>query len=1119
MKKLLAIVLQPPIPQIVGLLLLSAIIYFGGNALRAWHGLGSGTLLLLVGVVWLLAVLVFVWRRWRSAKRARMIEDRLRGQAREHIESIRPDKRSQVEELEQQLATAITTLKNSKLGKGALYELPWYVIIGPPGSGKTTLLRESNLSFPDQTHGRGVRGVGGTRNCDWWFTDQGILLDTAGRYTTQDEDKGEWLQFLSMLKKSRARKPINGAIIAISIADIATGSDEQLAEHARKVRERLAELTQKLEVVFPVYLLFSKCDLLDGFVETFGGYGQKERAQTWGFTMPYLHTGDGDLAQRFDREFDDLMARLSVERLQTLGAARSQAKKAKIFSFPLQFAGVRDRVRAFLTQLQQANPYHESSDLRGVFFTSGTQEGQPFDQVLAGMREACGLELDPDTGSDEEVDKKAYFIDELFTDVVFGDKELARSSAAAEKRRTTIRRAGLFGSIAATVALCVWIVVAYTGHSSLIERSIAAYTAADREFTADDFADEERLAKGTGGAFDQLRKVFVELDESYGSVGSYLMGQGNNLYDRRIRPRYVEHVFDTFVRPLQDRHAESLQRAIDDAGEGRDAAGLKDELMAYSMLGGRLTIDREWLEGYLIGSRWTWTPGKQIEACRVHRQAFLERIAEPGYSDWTYLPREEVLQPAEALWLEQDGLRKTVEDLRKRQGLDQAVSAAELLNHPDKELVDKSVSVTQGALRPGAIDEVLDTTAEQRGDGTAAELKSIDRQVAIQQLLRALAEFRPAQKANLREANEVLLQLTTNPESGVYAEHFENIRARLESLGVDCPAGDNAWLVETVKEIGTLHEPIQALTTRPRLQRIVADATSDKQVELIVAEMLRIAEVIRKRTKEAPDAIRSQSLQLLSNLLGSVQDALAGEIISETNTTWRNGVGDRLREFSMRFPFTPDADDSVDPGAFDEVFAKGTGAFDQAMEWIRFLEGQLTMLQRGRPTKEHKADRRKVEAIQRALFSGAETGCDIDFVLMPLGDASAVHFLLGRNEPLIARRKVEKTFAWVPAADAAIEIKGFSMQGNDKGVDAAFECDGNWGFIRMLSVGKRGEGTGRYEGFLTCEWDQFLVDGEPLLSSTGRARAALLFKTTAEPNPLEQGFFTHAFTREVFGAR
>jgi type VI secretion system protein ImpL len=36
-----------------------------------------------------------------------------------------------------------------------------------------------------------VRGVGGTRNCDWWFTDQAVLIDTAGRFVTQDSDASQ----------------------------------------------------------------------------------------------------------------------------------------------------------------------------------------------------------------------------------------------------------------------------------------------------------------------------------------------------------------------------------------------------------------------------------------------------------------------------------------------------------------------------------------------------------------------------------------------------------------------------------------------------------------------------------------------------------------------------------------------------------------------------------------------------------------------------------------------------------------------------------------------------------------------------------------------------------------
>ena len=103
---------------------------------------------------------------------------------------------------------ALATLKAASGGKGDfLYDLPWYVMIGPPGSGKTTALVNSGLKFP-LSHGAtpaAIAGVGGTRYCDWWFTEDAVLIDTAGRYTTQDSDatadKQSWLCFPRSPKK------------------------------------------------------------------------------------------------------------------------------------------------------------------------------------------------------------------------------------------------------------------------------------------------------------------------------------------------------------------------------------------------------------------------------------------------------------------------------------------------------------------------------------------------------------------------------------------------------------------------------------------------------------------------------------------------------------------------------------------------------------------------------------------------------------------------------------------------------------------------------------------------------------------------------------------------------
>jgi len=103
---------------------------------------------------------------------------------------------------------ALQSLKVSRLahrGGDALGALPWYLIVGPPGAGKTTALRSSGLPFPHAKGGR-VRGVGGTRNCDWWMSNDAIILDNRGPLATQEADQEEWLSFSRFASPDPAEK-------------------------------------------------------------------------------------------------------------------------------------------------------------------------------------------------------------------------------------------------------------------------------------------------------------------------------------------------------------------------------------------------------------------------------------------------------------------------------------------------------------------------------------------------------------------------------------------------------------------------------------------------------------------------------------------------------------------------------------------------------------------------------------------------------------------------------------------------------------------------------------------------------------------------------------------------
>ena len=246
----------------------------------------------------------------------------------------------------QRFEKALFTLRRARFGAGGgvlagwkaklngryLYELPWYLIIGAPGSGKTTALRHSGLKFPlaDVAGEDAIRGVGGTRNCDWWFTDQAVLIDTAGRFTTQDSDRendrSTWSGFLAMLKRTRPRQPLNGVLVTVSVSDLLTRTLAERRQYAATVRQRLQELHEGLGIRFPIYLLVTKSDLLAGFTDYFATLDKDQRATPWGATFPVKANSAQNL-QRFGQEFD--AARASASRtVSSIGCSWSATRRS-----------------------------------------------------------------------------------------------------------------------------------------------------------------------------------------------------------------------------------------------------------------------------------------------------------------------------------------------------------------------------------------------------------------------------------------------------------------------------------------------------------------------------------------------------------------------------------------------------------------------------------------------------------------------------------------------------------------------------------------------------------------------------------------------------------------------
>ncbi len=547
--------------------------------------------LLITGLMLAGAVVYFIVRSVSARRSAGALEKAIAEQARQQEANASPQKRAEIQALQKQILDGINALKSSKLGgknrgAGALYSLPWYAIIGPPGAGKTTALKASGLQFPYADSS--VRGVGGTRNCDWWFTNEAILLDTAGRYTTEHEDQNEWLSFLEMLRKYRSQKPLNGLIIAVSIPDIIDANDTQIEATGKKLRARIDEVMTKLGMVLPVYFVVTKCDLIAGFNEFYADLRKSDRAQAWGATIP-LSADRNDPGGLFAREFDVLVKEIHGRSMRRLATERDRRAREVIYGFPLEFAGIKRNLADLIAQVFMVNAFQGTPTFRGVYFTSGTQEGAPMGRVLQRMGQAMGIQP-TQLAQQQRVESKSYFLYDVFTKVVFPDADVAARSASEVRRQRLVRIAVSATAMIVAFTFAVPSMLSFFANRELLKRSKEVAEAAMKI----DWKSNDPI-KGKLDQLDPLRKQLEEL-AGYESDGPpagmrFLMYSGDQVY-RPLVLVFIANMQTGFVTPVKFK-LESVLNGI----KGELYAQERKTLKTYLMLSDVEHLDVEYASG------------------------------------------------------------------------------------------------------------------------------------------------------------------------------------------------------------------------------------------------------------------------------------------------------------------------------------------------------------------------------------------------------------------------------------------------------------------------------------------------------------------------------------------
>ena len=568
-----------------------------------------------------IGVLLLGWAIWAliSWRRARRTEAALiEGAAESPERRAKAEAREDVAQLRARLKAALRTMRKvARRRSGYAYAFPWYLMMGAPGAGKTTLVANSGLKFPlgEAEGAEPVAGVGGTRDCNWWFTDRAILIDTAGRYTTQDSskerDQAGFAGFLGMLRRTRRSQPINGVILTISLTDLMAQEPRERLREIRAVRQRLSEVEESLRARVPIYVVLTKADRLPGFEAFFEGMGAQAREQVWGMTFDPEEARRGALPDLFTREYRALQDRLAAHLPERLQREADIDRRGAVFRFPAQIAALHDALREIVEELASGTEGIAEPMIRGVYLASATQEAEIHRSAVSPARSM----------------NRSYFVTRLFADVILNEAALVTRD-----RRLTRRRRVLTGvaygvtAVAALALLASWS-ASYAFNTRALasaERSLATYAERATAIPVRDVTDADFLR--VLPALEAVREVPAAFQGEGGEAPVWQVGFGLG-QEARIAERHAETYADALGAYLLPRYMVALQARLrtPDLGDAEAFETLKH----YLSLAGLGPVDDDALlaqaarlfEDVYPGSGRAPTRGALME----HMEAMLER--------------------------------------------------------------------------------------------------------------------------------------------------------------------------------------------------------------------------------------------------------------------------------------------------------------------------------------------------------------------------------------------------------------------------------------------------------------------------------------------------------------
>lgn len=568
----------------------------------------------------LVLVALLCWLTVLSRRNRRLQAERSQAAAAE-LDRALPFVQAQEKALDQELSRYL----HHAGGRGALYRLPWYLVLGDQRAGKTSFIDRSEQNFSltriDNAQKRGRQAQPLAYPIGWWVSNDAVIIDPPGAFISQASPSGApvdepgasqlpldtsarlWQHLLGWLVRNRSQRALNGVVLVVDLPTLLHGTPEQRFALAQVLRTRLHEVSSQLGSRLPLYVVLAKFDLLDGFDQLYAGLPAASREKMLGFTFKLEANGTVDAwLEEYGEHYDRLISVLFEQMVERLDALSGAPLRARLFSLHAQLIGLRPILLGFLKEALASDHYTTPALVRGVYWSSVEQQGDMLNAFVRQAAQPYKAKL-PLLEGKAQGKALSYFIQHAFSRVIYQEAGLAGDNIRVARGK---RQLLWLGSGIGVLALCVAI-ASWQRYFDINGAKAAKVLAKSREYSH--YEVDQRLdptGRNLLEPLDQIRdavSVFGDYRTAWPGVADLGLYQG-----RAIGPRVDEAYLNLLSRRFLPALASGVIDAMDAARPGSEQQ--MAALRVYRMLEARQNRRPEWVEDWMAGQWQQAFPGQ-----------------------------------------------------------------------------------------------------------------------------------------------------------------------------------------------------------------------------------------------------------------------------------------------------------------------------------------------------------------------------------------------------------------------------------------------------------------------------------------------------------------------------